>query len=115
MTDDEKAAEAASFLAGPAVACGMALRNYYQRTGQKPGYLLLGWETWLALGKDLRAFGIPRLQSDVAGLAAGGPGEFEGTPVVVDETVGHLLRVLPQLKNVRPRTRPSHLAYGGDL
>jgi hypothetical protein len=56
-----------------------------------PGYLVLGWQTWVLLGYEMSSYTDLYLR----------PGEFMGAKIIVDDTVEEGITVLPELNNVR--------------
>lgn len=71
----------------------LVLDGFWTDRGGKPGHLLLGWETWLQLGAQLR-----RNFPDTPVIRAS---EFRGVPIVVDENMRHGVVALPTLDDVR--------------
>lgn len=67
-----------------------SIRSFFKQRGQRPGFLILGWRSWIRLGWEIGG------RSRLVALK-----EFEGVPVVVDEVYADVVRVSPTADGVR--------------
>lgn len=82
-----------------------ARRRFREERIHPPGFVLLGWASWMALPYQLH--GAARLRSGVE-FGPYGVSHVMGMQAVVDDTHRVLVKVLPELPDVRP-SGPMHV------